>query len=154
NDTLATASDLTWANLGHLDGTTDLSSPFSIDDPADVDWFKIQTVAASTADDFFQVDLDNAAGNLDLELYDSQARLLASSTGAHDLERVSLASLPAGNYYARVFGQNGATNPHYDIQFNLPGDPENYPFASRNDLPANASPTLFGGMSTAPWQVL
>jgi hypothetical protein len=60
------------------------------------------------------VSFENALGDIDVEILNSAGRVLRSANG----ERLSLADLPAGNYFLRVFGYRGVANPAYSIRFN------------------------------------
>ncbi|MFI5381185.1 MAG: clostripain-related cysteine peptidase [Tepidisphaerales bacterium] len=112
NDTLNTATD-----LGALSGPSSLPN-LSIHSTTDVDYYKLTLGAAGTAANYVQIDFSDAAGDLDMQLLDSQGNVLATSNGTSDSERVSL-NLPAGTYYVGVYGYNGATNT-YAMTINAP----------------------------------
>jgi len=91
-------------------------------------------------EDFFEVvfaggeqvllSIADAAADLDLELYDSGASLVADSLGTTDTEVVRVAS--AGTYYIRVFPFSGASN--YVLSIGLPVSP------AANSSPASLGP--------------
>jgi hypothetical protein len=110
NDTPETAYD-----FGTVRQTFTGWTHLAIDGPTDVDWFRFTTSRAGVPGTYVSIEHQLADGDLDLELYDSSLRKLDSSAGAHDGERISLAGQPAGTYYAKVFGANGATNGDYNI---------------------------------------
>ncbi len=85
------------------------------------DWFRFATVAIGTSHDHVHIDFDNDEGNLALELYDEFNTRLATSDGSFaDQEFISFASRPAGTYYVRILGRNGAINPDYSLTINPP----------------------------------
>ncbi|MGA2497793.1 MAG: clostripain-related cysteine peptidase [Tepidisphaeraceae bacterium] len=95
-------------------------SDLSINTPTDVDWYRFTTTAAGAAGDKVSISFSNAAGNLDLYLYDSQGNLLTSSTGTGDSESVSLTGRPAGDYYVQIVSANRNTNPDYTLTVDAP----------------------------------
>jgi hypothetical protein len=78
----------------------------------DVDYFMFTPSSKGT----FRISIQfkNASGNLDLFLYDSQQRLLASGTSTADNETISLALAAGQRYYLKVISPTGATNA-YDL---------------------------------------
>ena len=89
----------------------------------DDDWFRFETTEVGTRHDFVRIDFDNGGGDLNLQLFDSRGnRIDASTSGSSDSERVELARRGRGVYFARVYGQSGATNPNYSITFDPPGN--------------------------------
>ncbi len=87
----------------------------------DDDWFCFFTDDVGTVKDRVFIDFANAAGNLDLYLYDGDGGLLASSRGKTDQEVVSLEGLPADLYYVRIAG---AANPDYTLTLQAPQLPQ------------------------------
>ncbi len=67
-------------------------------------WFQVTASRAGkfTAEAFFA----NAHGNIDIELYDSQQRLLSSSNGAGGSERIDVNAAVGETFYLRVRGNN------------------------------------------------
>ncbi|MEY3456985.1 MAG: hypothetical protein RL215_142, partial [Planctomycetota bacterium] len=94
----------------------------SIHNGSDVDWGRITTTEVGTAEHFFSIYFSHAEGDLDVRLYrdgDPDDNPIRTSTGTNDEERISFEGLPAGTYYAQVYGFLGATG-SYDLQVNLP----------------------------------
>ncbi|MFO0928452.1 MAG: clostripain-related cysteine peptidase [Gemmataceae bacterium] len=116
------------------------------------DWFSFSTIAAATFGNAVRIDFQNALGDLDLRLYDSNYRLLAASAGGHDGEQVSLAGLPAGTYYAQVFGYNGAVQPSYQLVISAPASsvvqPDRIDQSAPNNTRLTATPVRNEGAST------
>ena len=109
NDTPATATD-----LRTISGTTTESS-LSIE-AGDPDWYRFTLGSAGRAGDRLAIGFTHAQGDLDLELYASDGTTLVDySEDTDNTEEISLAGLPAGNYYARVYGYAGAANPSYTL---------------------------------------
>lgn len=77
---------------------------------ADVDWLELPVTTGFTATlTFFQ-----AEGDLDFEIYSATTlEYVTGSYSADDDESVTLSGLPAGTYWARVYGKSGAENPDY-----------------------------------------
>lgn len=111
NDSLATAHD-----FGTMNTTWRGYQWLSIDKPNDVDYFKFTTTETSLPGTYVQIQFSNAQGSLGLDLLDGSGKPIVSSNGVHDNQQVSLAGLPAGTYYAKVYGINGSTNPNYFIK--------------------------------------
>lgn len=84
----------------------------------DVDFFKFAISQPGTSSSEVLAHFDNGLGDIDLQLLDSTGRVLATSEGVTNVERVSLAGRPAGTYYLKVYGYNGAANPSYALRFN------------------------------------
>jgi hypothetical protein len=118
-------ADGSFATARDLQQVTGLESSggLSIASPNGEEWFKFQTVASGVAGQLVRIDFFNVQGNLDLQLYDHNDTLLATSATTNDGEAISLVNLPAGTYYARVYGLGGATNPSYTLTINAPALP-------------------------------
>ena len=112
-------SRTTATGLGTLQGQAEYSG-LSIHQASDEDWFQFTTVAVGTAPHFVAATFNHAGGDLDLELYNQSGTKLASSNSASNEERISLQGLPAGTYFARVLGFNGATNTDYRLVLQTP----------------------------------
>ena len=84
----------------------------------DVDFYSFSLLAPGTATSDVVVSFENALGDIDVELLNSAGRVLRLANGTDNSERLSLADLPAGNYFLRVFGYRGVANPAYSIRFN------------------------------------
>ena len=80
----------------HVDG-------LSLETHGDVDCFEFELLRT----DSVEVDVrhSRARGDIDLEVYDAVGNLLGASRTDRDREIVSLVDVPAGKYYAKVFGQ-------------------------------------------------
>jgi Ca2+-binding RTX toxin-like protein len=80
------------------------------------DWYKFSMNGAGTASDFVRAEFTQSQGDLDLVVYKSDGTtVVGSSTGSTSTEQVNLTGQPAGTYYAKVYGHNGATNPGYTL---------------------------------------
>ena len=88
----------------------------------DVDYFRFYSNETGGMADFVRVDFDNSGGNVDLALLDSEGDIVEQSRTDRDFERISLFEKPAGWYYARVSGRNGATSESYRISINPPAN--------------------------------
>lgn len=106
-------------NLRHVQGAHTYGQN-SIHASGNDDWFQLETAAAAGPGHLVAITTEHARGDLDLQLYDGAGTLLASSTGASNVEQISLAGRPAGVYYVRVFGAGGATNPSYTLDIHAP----------------------------------
>ncbi len=106
------ASANAW-NLGTVTGWRGWYD-LAIGPAGDEDWFSFDLLAGGT-DDIVRIEFTHAAGNLDLEVYDSALVLSLFSYSTTDNEQVSLDTLPAGTYYVRVFEAGGGTNPSYNL---------------------------------------
>ena len=107
NDTRSTAR-----NLGTVTSPRTISGLVMADYN---DWYRFSTTARGTSSDFVAINLQNAQGDLDLELYNVYGQRIGYAGTTSNTERISLANLAAGTYYARVYGYRGATNPSYSL---------------------------------------
>ena len=94
----------------------------SINVPGDVDWFRFETLDSATDWHTVSIAFFSEFGDLDLALYDNNGHLLASSEGVGSFELVSLDELPAGEYYAAVWGFEEDTNPEYVLTITAPDE--------------------------------
>lgn len=79
----------------------------------DVDWLEFDVSGATTV----TITFAHALGDLDLEIYSrATADYVDGSYGGVDDESVTLNGVPAGRYWARVYGFQGATNYAYCIR--------------------------------------
>jgi hypothetical protein len=115
NDTPARATA-----LGTLTGTRALYGLKLMDS---ADWFKFTTVAKGSLLDQVILEYAQADGNLDLELYDAHGQEVGRSSDKGGYEDVKMNDLPAGTYFVKVFGVNGAKNPAYDLFVQAPMRP-------------------------------
>jgi hypothetical protein len=109
----------------------------------DVDFYEFSLVTPGTATSDVMVSFEHALGDIDIQVLDSAGRLVDSSNGTDNSERVSLADLPAGNYFLRVFGYRGAANPSYSIRFNhgtVLDTPESLPYLGGGVTPPPPPP--------------
>lgn len=113
NDTAGAAAD-----LGEISGSVHMSGT-SISSIGDVDWYRFTTLGAGTDAQQVQIQFDDAAGNLDLELFDTGMKRLAVADSIDDDETISMNTLPEGTYLLKVSTDDAATN-LYDLQFDLP----------------------------------
>lgn len=135
NNSRAAATD-----LGRLEGSASHDS-LSIDSESDEDWFRFDSAAFSNDAHYVQIDFDHALGDLDLEFYaGNDPEPLIISNGVTGRERIGLAGLPVDVYYIRVLGFDGATNPYYRLELNVPYGPAGDPYegASGNNSRPNA----------------
>ena len=111
NNTLVKAT-----NLGSIVATSEVTGLTLT--RRDVDFYKFELTKPGTATSDVVVSFENALGDIDIQVLDSAGRVIDSANGTGNTERVSLADLPAGSYFLRVFGYRGAANPSYSIRFN------------------------------------
>jgi len=104
-------------NLGGVVAPTTISNLQLRDD---ADWFRFDTAAVGSSQSAVSFAFSHASGDIDVQLYSSSGALLGTSGGATDSERLSLDTLPAGTYYVRVYGFNGARNPSYSMTISPP----------------------------------
>jgi Ca2+-binding RTX toxin-like protein len=132
NNTTATARD-----LGTIINTYNKGN-LSIHNTTDVDWFKFTLGAKGGLDDRIGINFNHGQGDLDIELYKADGTtLLGSSSGVTGTEEISLNTLVAGNYYLKVFGHSGATNPDYSLFIEAPEN-VNGDWAEQNNTVATA----------------
>lgn len=128
-------------NLGPVNPQRVVPS-LSVHLPTDVDWFKFYVNDTGAAGDLVQIQFNHAAGDLDLELLDESGAQVAISQGASNGEQISLAGVPEGWYYARVFGKNGATNASYNLVVDPPQN--GAPSVALSSPPAGDTPRSHG----------
>ncbi|MBI4537341.1 MAG: right-handed parallel beta-helix repeat-containing protein, partial [candidate division NC10 bacterium] len=105
NDTRETAASVGVGPGVHLAGLT-------LHEAGDEDWYRFEVVRPDNID--VRIAFVDADGDLGLEVTDAAGTILGASDSGGDTEQVSLADLPAGNYYIHVFGTAGAANA-YDL---------------------------------------
>ena len=103
-------------NLGTVAEPQTLASLAMADN---ADWYSFTMNGPGTSADFVEISFEHAQGDLELALFNSAGTRVRLSDGATDAERVSVAGLPAGTYFVRVFGFLGATNPSYSLQIDV-----------------------------------
>jgi len=102
--------------LGQIVATSEVSGLTLTRRDVDFYAFSLLTPGAATSD--VVVSFENALGDIDVEILNTAGRVVRSANGTDNSERLSLAELPAGNYFLRVFGYRGVPNPAYSIRFN------------------------------------
>lgn len=111
NDTFGGAT-----NLGKFNSTG--QTGLSVHTSADSDFFKFTVAKAGT----FNVGtiFSHAAGNLDLEIYNSQQQMIAGANSTTNNESITLNLSANTTYFIRVFSPNGAVNT-YDLSVSKVG---------------------------------
>jgi cyclophilin family peptidyl-prolyl cis-trans isomerase len=107
------------SNLGALSGTQ-VRDSLSITS-GDEDWFRFSWSGTAEQQHGVFIYFDHEQGDLDLELLDAAGMSLETSAGHRNSEYLYLKGRPAGIYFVRVVGHNGAVNSRYRLQLNLPG---------------------------------
>lgn len=96
----------------------------SIHSTTEVDWFR--WVAPTSGPLQVSAEFSQAAGNLDLLVYDRQSRLLGSSTSLTDQEHVTLPAVAGQIFLFKVVGRDYGTSPAYSLIVDgpevIPGD--------------------------------
>lgn len=135
NDTFATAT-----NLGIVEGLFQQAN-LSIDSATDLDWIEFATAATGGLADYARIDFANAAGDLDMALFDQSGNLLDWSNSTNNFEQISLQYLPQGTYYLVVYGYSSTTNPSYNLTLHTPQTlaADAFDAVSRNDTSATAT---------------
>ena len=112
NDTRETATVISGNGTGVLPALT-------IHDSMDVDWFMFTLDSPGRKSNYIGIDFKQWAGDLDINLYDSNGELIDYARSVTDNERLSLSGHTAGTYYLKVSGYNGNRN-SYRLVYNLP----------------------------------
>ena len=105
-------------DIGHVEGWLDYWQ-LSIDSPNDDDWYRFDINSGADSNSYIAIDFTNSQGDLDLELYRGSTLVDYSST-SDDGEEISLDGLPAGTYYAHVYGYEGDANNNYEARDRRP----------------------------------
>ena len=114
NNMPETATDLRGTYSERISGLT-------IHNEADEDFFKFQLTNTASPNDTVKVYFEHDLGDIDAELYRNASGNLEYVSGGYsvtDNETLSLAGLPTGEYYVKVYGYAGATNT-YELQFDI-----------------------------------
>ncbi|MCC7334509.1 MAG: pre-peptidase C-terminal domain-containing protein [Pirellulaceae bacterium] len=133
NNTFAQAADLGVLTANHTEQNLVMADAG--------DWYRFTMNGQGTSSNYVGVSFQHAAGDLDLEVYNSSGRRLGLSNGVTNSEVVSLSGLGAGTYFVHVYGYRGVTNPNYSltvspgIAFTTPSPTPNAP------TPSNPTPT-------------
>ena len=119
NATSQTATVL-HSDAGGLSLTGSLTlQDLTIHDPSDSDYYSFTTVGTGLLGNGVSLLSQSADGALGMELLDAHLAVLSQVEGAVDVMHLSLAGLPAGTYYLRVFGLPGAIN-RYGLSLDVP----------------------------------
>jgi hypothetical protein len=133
NDSAATAT-----LLNNPSGTRTEAS-LSIE-AGDDDWYRFVLPQTGRTNDALSLAFLHGQGDVDVELYRSDGTTWeAQSIGVVDSERISLAGLAAGTYYARVYGYLGVANPSYSLTLVSPPTGAARDAREDNDTPATAT---------------
>ena len=114
NDSQQTATTITAPN-----GVASFGD-LTVHQSADFDWYRFISTGASTTAHYVSIDFNHLNGDLDAELYSAQGIKLRESATIRDQERISLAGLAPSDYWLKVLGKSGATNPSYRLEVALP----------------------------------
>jgi len=112
NDTRVTATTISGNYAGAI-------SALTIHSATDEDWFKFNLATTGRKSSYIGIDFKQWAGDLDINLYNSNGELIDYARSVTDNERLSLSGLAAGDYYLKVSGYNGNKN-SYKLVYNLP----------------------------------
>ncbi len=114
--------------------------PMSIHAANNDDYYLVTSTATGPLT--VRIDFQNSQGNLQLAAYNSSQSQLASSQTTGNFETVTVNAVGGLQYYFRVWGNSGATNPSYTLSVDQPEhlDPDMYEdndaFATATSLPA------------------
>ena len=106
NDSFGSATNVNSVGLNDLDN-------LSIDTGNDDDFFRYTPAANGGLE--INALFSHAAGDIDLEVYDSGFNLIGSSTSVTNNEQVNVTVSGGSTYYIKVFGFQQETNPNYDL---------------------------------------
>ena len=122
-------------NLRGVEGRRRLENG-TLHQAGDQDWFRFELLATASSSHYVLADFRQALGDVELELYDSQGRLIRTSTSSLAPESISLAGLTAGVYFVRLFGYQNATSPNYSLEILAPSSGNRTPdrYESNNSL--------------------
>jgi len=108
--------------LGAIQVLNDATIPnLNIHQSGNEDWFTFTLATTASSDDQVIVDgFEHSLGDIDVQLYDANENFLRSSGSVSNSENISLQGLLPGQYYVKVFGYAGNTNPQYQLQVDAP----------------------------------
>jgi Ca2+-binding RTX toxin-like protein len=109
-----------------------LYEDLSIHSATDEDFYRV--TASTTGKMSFILAFRDALGDVDLEIYDAQRRLIGTSESSDDRERVTIDAVAGRKYYVRVVGYDGATNPDYSLVIDTALEPTDNHFTAGNDV--------------------
>ncbi len=112
------------------------------------DWFQIS--ASNGERVLAEFELNNAFGNMDVELTDGTGAVLASSANDGNRETIDFTVGATGTYYIRVFSRNNVfIRNFYDMWLSIGGVDPAAPFCpdayERNDIQESAAAVAFNG---------
>jgi hypothetical protein len=93
-------------------------SGLNIHEAGNDDYFRFTAGATGQAD--VNVYFSQAAGDIDLYVYDAGQTPVGSSSSTDDDEFVSIPVAGGQTYYVKVVGYGGATNPNYSLEIDAP----------------------------------
>jgi hypothetical protein len=136
-------------NLGALDGGIVLEN-LSLEDASD--YFRFELLEEGVPGSHVRVDSPFLGHNINLALFTDNQGFIERSTSRGSVELVSLAGLPAGVYFARVFpGAAFVQNPDYTLTIDIA---ENAPPTIQIIKPASEPVWIEGGFETVAIQWL
>ena len=87
----------------------------------DEDWYRANFVNDGTSDQYIRAIFDHQDGDIDIELYDSNATLIRSATSVTDNETIYLSDIAGdAQYYLRVLSYGGTDYQEYSIEYTFP----------------------------------
>jgi hypothetical protein len=107
NDTFNAAS-----NLGSVVSRSEASLSIHAQDNDDYYRFTAGVTGVLTA----EVRFSDAAGDIDVALFDDNQDFLSSSESTSDVERIAWNVTAGETYFLHVYGYQGAINPNYSVQ--------------------------------------
>ncbi|MEJ7592501.1 MAG: lysyl oxidase family protein [Planctomycetaceae bacterium] len=93
-------------------------SNLSIHSSTDTDYYRVTASAPGTM--AFRLTFQNAQGDVDMEVFDSNQTRIGRANSTQDGEHFSFAAIAGQYYFVRVYGYNGATNPSYSLVVDQP----------------------------------
>ncbi|MGK7952907.1 MAG: clostripain-related cysteine peptidase [Xenococcaceae cyanobacterium] len=85
----------------------------------DIDWYKFTIPDSISFSDEVSIDFSHDEGDLELELYNSDNEFIDGSYSINDYEYVSLAGLPEGEYFLKVYSFDETSNSSYDLNISF-----------------------------------
>ena len=142
-------------NLGLIDTPYTHQGSFPAGTTGDSDYSNFSTVANGTSSDGISLTFDSLYGYLDLYLYNSEGKLINSSTDGTNGQSLSFAGLiPASNYQLEVLADGvGPAGVSYSMTIDPPAfvQPDAYDATNRNDSWGTATNLgLVTGTKTIP----
>lgn len=131
-------------NLGIITTTKGATSLTVNDD----DWYRFRILRTGESGDYVKINFKHSQGDVDLALHDDTGAFLTKSNSQSNFEQISLEGKAAGQYFIRVYGFGGVTNPNYSLYVDAPYNPDD---ASENNDTRAAARNL--GKLTTPLQL-